>query len=82
VNDVRRVDFLRSYLHECRRAIEEGVKLRGYFLWSLMDNFEWASGYSRRFGIYYVDYNTGQRIPKSSAGWFSEVVKRNGLLPE
>ena len=82
VDDQRRIDFLRDYLGECRKAIESGVKLKGYFLWSFMDNFEWALGYSRRFGIHYVEYATGKRIPKKSAAWYGEVVKRNGLPPE
>ncbi|MDH3252024.1 MAG: GH1 family beta-glucosidase, partial [Ignavibacteria bacterium] len=71
VNDRRRIDFLNSYLAECHEAIQQKVKLRGYFLWSFMDNFEWALGYSRRFGIHYVDYTTGTRMPKASARWYS-----------
>jgi beta-galactosidase len=79
VNDTERVEFLQSYLHECHTAIDEGVQLKGYFLWSLMDNFEWTYGYTRRFGIHYVDFPTGRRIPKASAAWYSDVVKRSAL---
>ena len=77
VNDLVRIDFFRGYLSECRQAIEHGVLLKGYFCWSLMDNFEWARGYSRRFGIHYVDFETGQRIPKASAKWYGEVIAAN-----
>jgi beta-galactosidase len=79
IADVERIEYLASYLGECHAAIEDGVNLQGYFLWSLMDNFEWSSGYARRFGIYYVDFPTGLRIPKDSAGWYANVVRRNGL---
>ncbi len=78
-HDPQRIDFLSGYLGECHKAIEDGVKLKGYFLWSLMDNFEWAHGFSKRFGIIYVDYPTGKRYPKESAGWYSEVIQNNGL---
>jgi len=80
VDDQRRVGFLKKYIGECYRAIDNGVKLKGYFVWSFMDNLEWASGYSKRFGIHYVDFKTQKRIPKTSAKWFSEVIQRNGLL--
>ena len=79
VDDPLRVAFLDSYLSECHRAIHEGVSLKGYFLWSFMDNFEWASGFTRRFGIHYVDFDTQERIPKTSARWYADVVRRNGL---
>jgi beta-glucosidase/6-phospho-beta-glucosidase/beta-galactosidase len=79
VDDRRRIDFLNSYLTECHEAIRQHVNLRGYFLWSFMDNFEWALGFSRRFGIHFVDYTTGKRIPKASARWYSEVIRNNGL---
>ena len=61
------------------RAIQDGIDLRGYFVWSLPDNFEWAHGYSKRFGLVYVDYETQRRIPKDSARWFARVTRRNGL---
>jgi beta-glucosidase len=75
VNDQRRIDFLKGYIGECLRATENGVNLKGYFVWSFMDNFEWASGYSKRFGIHYVDYLTLERIPKASARWYAKVIK-------
>jgi beta-glucosidase len=79
VDDGERVAYLRDHLAACRRAIADGVDVRGYFVWSLLDNFEWAHGYSRRFGIVYVDYATGARIPKDSAHWYREVIARNAL---
>jgi beta-glucosidase len=79
VDDTRRVDFLRDHLDAAHRAIADGVPLSGYFVWSLMDNFEWAHGYRKRFGIYRVDYNTLQRIPKRSASWYRDVVRSNAL---
>jgi beta-glucosidase len=79
VADPRRVDYLDAHVREARRAIDAGVDLRGYFAWSLLDNFEWSFGYAKRFGLVYVDYPTQQRIPKLSARWFAEVTQRNGL---
>lgn len=78
VHDPQRIDFLTRYLREYRRASEDGVKLLGYFQWSIMDNFEWTSGYKRRFGLVYVDYPTGRRIPKDSAHWYRQVIATNG----
>ncbi|MBJ2173540.1 beta-glucosidase [Aureibaculum sp. A20] len=78
VNDTDRLDYYRQYLEACHKAIENGIKLKGYFAWSLFDNFEWASGYSIRFGINYIDYKTMERIPKTSANWFKEVIKNKG----
>lgn len=79
VNDQRRIDYYHSYLEACSKAIDEGVNLKGYFAWSFMDNFEWASGYDKRFGLHYVDFETLERIPKESAKWFSKVIKNNGV---
>ena len=78
VHDPQRIDFLTRYLREYRRAAEEGVPVRGYFLWSIMDNFEWSFGYKRRFGIIYVDYATQKRIPKDSAHWYRGVIASHG----
>ena len=61
------------------RAIDAGVPLRGYFAWSLMDNFEWAEGYAMRFGLAYMDYSSGERIPKESAHWYTRVIAENEL---
>lgn len=77
VHDPNRIDFLTGYLGELKRAADE-IDLRGYFQWSLMDNFEWAKGYSERFGLVYVDYQTQKRIMKDSAYWYKNVIQSNG----
>ncbi|MGW1023858.1 GH1 family beta-glucosidase [Streptomyces sp. NPDC002577] len=79
VVDPDRIAYLRGHLTAVHRAIEAGVDVRGYFLWSLLDNFEWGYGYSKRFGAVYVDYPTGKRIPKASAKWYADVA-RSGRL--
>ncbi|MDZ7401707.1 MAG: GH1 family beta-glucosidase [candidate division KSB1 bacterium] len=79
VDDPQRIEFLAGYLRECHHAIQQGVNLTGYFLWSFMDNFEWTSGYTKRFGIHYIDFSTGQRIPKRSAHWYQQVIQNNGF---
>lgn len=79
VHDQNRLEYVRDHLLEAHAAIQEGVDLRGYFLWSLLDNFEWAYGLSKRFGIIYVDYQSLERYPKDSALWYAKVIKRNGL---
>ncbi len=79
IEDNRRVDFLREHLLAARRAIEEGVPLAGYFVWSLLDNFEWAHGYTKRFGLYWVDFATQLRIAKKSAFWYRDVVGMNSV---
>jgi beta-glucosidase len=79
VDDAARVAYLGDHLRAGAAAIAAGVPLRGYFAWSLMDNFEWAWGYTKRFGMIYVDYESQLRIPKSSARWYSEVIRENGL---
>lgn len=78
VHDPQRIDFVNRYLNAYRRAIDDGVPAIGYFLWSIMDNFEWALGYTRRFGIVHVDYETQKRTPKDSAWWYKEVIASNG----
>ena len=78
VHDPERIDFLHRYLLELSKAVKEGLDLRGYLQWSFLDNFEWSSGYGERFGIVYVDYRTGQRIPKDSARWYAKVIETNG----
>jgi beta-glucosidase len=75
VHDERRSAYLKAHFEAAARALEEGVPLKGYFVWSLLDNFEWAEGYSRRFGITYVDYTTQRRIIKDSGRYFAEVAK-------
>lgn len=79
VYDTDRVMYVRAHLVQAHRAISEGWPLRGYFLWSLMDNFEWNDGYGKRFGLYYVDFKTQKRIPKLSASFYREVIARNGV---
>lgn len=79
VNDDNRLDFIKRYLIQANRAINVGVNLIGYLVWSFMDNFEWGHGYSQRFGIVYVDYTTQQRIIKTSGQWYSKVVQNNGF---
>lgn len=78
VHDLDRVDFLRRYLDELRRACEDGADVRGYFHWSLTDNFEWNSGCEERFGLVYMDYPSLTRIPKDSASWYADVIRTNG----
>jgi beta-glucosidase len=79
VRDVERIAYLEQHLEACADAIADGVNLRGYFIWSLLDNFEWAMGYARRFGIVWVDYDTGKRTPKSSYYWYRDVIKNNAV---
>jgi beta-glucosidase len=79
VYDTDRVMYLRNYLLHLQRATAEGIPVKGYFLWSLMDNFEWADGYTNRFGLHYVDYKTQKRTPKLSAQFYKEVIARNAL---
>ena len=75
VHDPNRIDFVHRYLIELEKALDEGADVRGYFLWSFIDNFEWAKGYTERFGIVYVDYESQQRIPKDSAYWYRDFIK-------
>ena len=79
VHDSRRENYYREYLTQAHTAISEGVPLAGYFAWSLMDNFEWAEGYSKRFGMTYVDYATQQRIIKDSGYWYRDTMTANGV---
>jgi beta-glucosidase len=79
IHDADRIDYLRGHLTAVHEAIAQGVDVRGYYLWSFMDNFEWAWGLSKRFGIVHVDYPTGQRRVKDSAHWYRGVIAANGL---
>ena len=76
IDDVERISYLAGYFEAAGRAIRDGVDLRGYFVWSLLDNFEWGEGYSKRFGLVYVDYRTQERLPKASAHWYRELLAR------
>lgn len=78
VHDPNRIDFLHRYLRGLKNAAESGCDVRGYFQWSLMDNFEWAKGYNPRFGMIFCDYTSQKRIPKDSAYWYKEVIETNG----
>jgi beta-glucosidase len=77
IYDTDRVMFLRSYLSQLHRAVKDGVPIKGYFLWSILDNFEWADGYENRFGIVYVDFATQKRTPKLSANFYKHVIHEN-----
>ncbi|MDH3215503.1 MAG: GH1 family beta-glucosidase [Candidatus Krumholzibacteria bacterium] len=79
IADVRRVDYLRGHLLAAHRALADGVSLYGYFVWSLLDNFEWAHGYSKRFGLYAVDYATQHRTARDSAFWYRDVIAANAV---
>lgn len=79
VHDSNRIDFLDKYLSYVQRAVEEGINVAGYFLWTFLDNFEWDKGYSERFGLVYVDYKTQKRIVKDSAFWYQKVMETNGM---
>jgi beta-glucosidase len=82
VHDEARIDFLTRYLAQLRRACNDGVDVRGYFQWSILDNFEWAEGYALRFGLVYMDYQQMRRIPKESYFWYSKVIESNGgMIP-
>jgi beta-glucosidase len=74
VHDVQRVNYLRDHIQAVKTAMDRGVNVGGYFAWSLLDNFEWASGYTKRFGIVYVDYSTQERIMKDSAFWYQQFL--------
>ncbi len=74
VRDVERIGYFRGYIDAVCQAVENGVDVRGYFAWSLMDNFEWAEGFDKRFGLVFVDYRTQERIPKASAHWYRDVI--------
>jgi beta-glucosidase len=77
--DPRRIEYLDLHLRALKDAIDDGVDVRGYYQWSLMDNFEWALGYDKRFGLVHIDFDTLERTPRDSAYWFRDVIKRNGL---
>lgn len=80
VHDANRKDYLRAHFLAAHRALQEGVPLLGYFVWSLLDNFEWAYGYTKRFGLIYVDFPTQRRILKDSALWYQQVIAENAVV--
>jgi beta-glucosidase len=79
VDDRERTAYLESHVRAVRQAIEAGADVRGYFAWSLLDNFEWAEGYTKRFGLVHVDFRTLRRTPKASARRFAEIIAANGV---
>jgi beta-glucosidase len=78
VHDAARVDFLARYLGALKKACADGVDVRAYFQWSILDNFEWSAGYKERYGLVHVDYQTQKRILKDSAHWYRNVIRTNG----
>jgi len=80
IHDLARCEYVRNYLISLHRAIQEGYPARGYFLWSFLDNYEWAEGYTKRFGIVHVDYPTQKRTPKLSAHWYARATKENRIV--
>lgn len=76
LHDTVRINYYRSYISQLKRAIDDGAHVIGYFAWSLLDNFEWRSGYTSRFGLVYIDYKTLRRYPKMSAYWFRQMLQR------
>jgi beta-glucosidase len=80
VYDLDRIMYMRSYLTQLQRATSEGVPVRGYFAWSLMDNFEWSDGLEKRFGLYRVDFDTQCRTPKLSASFYREAIAKNAVV--
>ena len=82
IDDSRRIRYIGQHLRAISQAIAAGADVRGYLVWSLLDNFEWTEGYARRFGIVHVDYPTQLRIPRRSAAWYRAVIERNGVLAD
>jgi beta-glucosidase len=81
VEDTGRIAYLQAYANAMQEAMSAGADVRGYFVWSLLDSFEWASGYSQRFGLVYVDFATQRRIPKASARWYADFIAKRRVSP-
>ena len=81
VHDPERIAYLHGHLRAVLDAVAAGVEMRGYFVWSILDNFEWGHGYSKRFGLTWVDYPSGARLPKSTFSWYQRTVRANALEP-
>lgn len=79
LDDQERIDYVKDVLSALHEAMEDGIQVKGYYMWSLLDNFEWSAGYAARYGLYYTDYQTLERIPKKSAGWYRQVIAENGF---
>lgn len=82
LDDQERIDYVSKVLSSLHEAMEDGIHVEGYYMWSLLDNFEWSAGYAARYGLYYTDYKTLERIPKKSAGWYRQVIADNGFDEE
>ncbi|MFC7441556.1 GH1 family beta-glucosidase [Laceyella putida] len=82
IQDRKRIQYLRSHILACQEALQAGVPLKGYYVWSLMDNFEWAFGYDKRFGIVHVDFETLKRTPKQSFYWYRQLIRQQGVVPD
>jgi beta-glucosidase len=80
VQDLHRREYLRGHFRELHRAVADGVPIKGYFLWSFLDNFEWEDGYARRFGVVHVDFATQKRTPKLSARYYAAVMRENRIV--
>ncbi|MCZ1545796.1 family 1 glycosylhydrolase, partial [Enterococcus faecium] len=80
IMDQPRIDYLRVYLESLSKAITAGVNVKGYFLWSLMDLFSWTNGYNKRYGLFYVDFETQKRYPKESAYWYKLVSETKTII--
>lgn len=78
--DGPRIDYIRKHLNAVAKAIEEGVNVKGYFLWSLMDLFSWSNGYNKRYGLFYVDFETQKRYPKESAYWYKRISETKEII--
>jgi beta-glucosidase len=79
VDDPARISYIRRHLERVHQAIAIGIPVRGYFVWSLLDNFEWTFGTSKRFGLVHVDFQTQKRTPKASAKWYQKVIRENAI---
>jgi beta-glucosidase len=79
IHDERRLYYLRKYITQLRLAMQDGVDIRGYFVWSLLDNFEWSHGFTKRFGLIHVDFNDQKRTIKDSGEWYSRVITSNSV---
>jgi len=77
LHDTKRINFYKAYVGQLKAAMDDGANVKGYFAWSLLDNFEWRLGYTSRFGIVYVDFTTLKRTPKMSAYWFRKLLSGN-----
>ncbi|RZM07193.1 MAG: glycosyl hydrolase family protein, partial [Pedobacter sp.] len=80
INDQQRIDFLQKYIGQVLRARNEGVNVNGYYVWTLLDNFEWAEGYHPKFGLVHVDFSTQQRIVKASGNWYKAFLKNEAMV--